>query len=145
MIHSDFSGGENLAGNTNHDVSQMFNQWMNEKAAFDESGYRAKFLDVSYNGKVVGHYSQIVWAKNSKLGCGLSYCEKLSYKNLLVCRYETGNYLNQQVYEESNITTIDSTSLNSPEENDNSSGYNIIFNHRFYYHLFIVIILAVLF
>ena len=100
MVHSDFSGGENLAANTIHNVSYMFNQWMAEKEAFDESGYRAKLMGVSYNGKVVGHYSQIVWATNTKVGCGLTYCEDYTYKNILVCRYQTGNILYQQVYGE---------------------------------------------
>jgi len=108
MVHSG-EGPENLASQTGGNVSVMFNLWMTEKEAFDESGYRAKFLSGSYNGNVVGHYSQIVWASNTKLGCGLSYCEDYKYKYLLVCRYKTGNILNRQVYAEPTKTTTTET------------------------------------
>jgi len=139
MVHSGV-GPENLAGNSLHDVTAMFNQWMDEKAAFDKSGYRAKFTNGVYNNEVVGHYSQIVWADNSKIGCGLTYCDNLSYKNLLVCRYETGNIIGYQVYGESNYTTIDSTSLN--DEKDGVS--DIIFDHKLY-HILAILLLVILF
>ncbi|OUM63688.1 carbohydrate-binding module family 18 protein [Piromyces sp. E2] len=116
MVHSDTSEGENLAGNSVHDVTRMFNQWMKEKEAFDESGYRAKFKGVSYDGKVVGHYSQIVWATNTKIGCGLTYCSNLSYHNLLVCRYETGNILKRQVYAEPTKTTTKKTTTTTKKK-----------------------------
>eukprot|EP00833_Pecoramyces_ruminatium_P007069 jgi/Orpsp1_1/1181101/evm.model.c7180000075846.1 len=105
MVHSG-AGPENLAANTSGSIVKMFNQWMSEKEAFDQSGYRANFKSGSYNGSVVGHYSQIVWASNSKVGCGLTYCENYKYKYLLVCRYETGNILKRQVYAEPVATTV---------------------------------------
>jgi len=97
MVHSGV-GGENLAGSTTGDVTRMFNNWMKEKSLFDKSGYRSSLKDVHYENEDIGHYSQIVWAKNTKVGCGLTYCENYSAKYLLVCRYGTGNVLNQQVY-----------------------------------------------
>jgi len=97
MVHSGV-GGENLAGSTTGDVSRMFNNWMSEKSAFLKSGYRSNFKGVSYGGEDIGHYTQIVWADNTKVGCGLSYCENFSAKYLLVCRYETGNILTRPVY-----------------------------------------------
>ncbi|OUM65705.1 hypothetical protein PIROE2DRAFT_7202 [Piromyces sp. E2] len=142
MVHSGV-GPENLAGNSHHDVTEMFNQWMAEKSAFDESGYRSNFINGVYNGKVVGHYSQIVWAENSKVGCGLTYCDNLDYKNLLVCRYETGNIINHKVYTESNYTSsLDPTTLNNNE--DESGVSDIIFDHRLNY-LLIILLLVMLF
>ena len=83
---------------------------MNEKDAFDESNYRENFLSTSYNGKVVGHYSQIVWASNTKLGCGLADCSGVgSYKLFMVCRYQTGNILGYEVYGLGSSTTTSST------------------------------------
>jgi len=98
MVHSG-TGPENIAARTSGTVTDLFNQFMREKEAFDESNYREKFLNGSYNGKVVGHYSQIVWASNTKLGCGLADCSgKGSYKLFLVCRYQTGNTIGREVY-----------------------------------------------
>jgi hypothetical protein len=97
MTHSGV-GGENLAGSTTGDVNRMFENWMKEKSDFDKSGYRSSLLSIHYNGEDIGHYSQIVWADNTKVGCGLSYCENFSAKYLLVCRYAVGNILKQQVY-----------------------------------------------
>ncbi|KAL6625455.1 PR-1-like protein [Neocallimastix sp. 'constans'] len=127
MVHSKSSYGENLAGASYNDVTKLFELWMGEKKDFDESGYRAKFLSSSYNGKAIGHYSQIVWAANSKLGCGYAYCSNISLSYLLVCRYETGNYINQQVYagptststiDDPNLKNEDTTTKDSPTNKD---------------------------
>ncbi|ORY54623.1 PR-1-like protein [Neocallimastix californiae] len=90
MVHS-HTGPENLAGSTTGDVSRMFNNWMEEKSGFNSSGYRSKFKDISYNGEDIGHYSQIVWADNTEVGCGMTDCPNYSARYLLVCRYKTGN------------------------------------------------------
>jgi len=98
MVHSG-EGPENLAARTSGNVTDLFYQFYNEKAAFDASGYRAKFLSGTYEGKMVGHYSQIVWAENTKVGCGLTDCRPQGYFKLyLVCRYAKGNILNREVY-----------------------------------------------
>ncbi|OUM70094.1 hypothetical protein PIROE2DRAFT_1772, partial [Piromyces sp. E2] len=96
MVHS--GPRENLAGSTTGDVTRMFNNWMKEKDDFEKSGYRSSLLNIYYNDKDIGHYSQIVWADNTKIGCGLTYCENYHAKYLLVCRYGIGNILKRQVY-----------------------------------------------
>jgi len=101
------TGPENIAGGTWKTVTDLFNLIMEEKDAFDESNYRTYFLDTSYNGETVGHYSQVVWASNTKLGCGLTYCS--GYEALLVCRYEDGNTLGSEVYSLKNTTIAIST------------------------------------
>jgi len=151
MVHSSYKGGENLAGSTSNEVVGMFNLWMSEKEAFDESGYRAKLVDINYNGRAIGHYSQIVWAANTKIGCGLTNCNNLYYRNLLVCRYETGNYINQQVYSDPSDTSFDSNQqiYNNPYGAINDPYYysggicnlryqKIIFNISFIVILFIL-------
>ncbi len=107
MVHSG-TGPENIAARTSGTVTDLFNQFMSEKSAFDESNYREKFISGSYNGKVVGHYSQIVWASNTKLGCGLADCSsKGFYKLFMVCRYQTGNTIGYEVYGLKNNTSTE--------------------------------------
>ena len=57
-------------------------------------------------GKVCGHYTQVVWAASTRLGCGTKVCSTnspfgSSYPNwqLWVCNYNTpGNYVGQKPY-----------------------------------------------
>jgi len=96
----------------------MFNNWIKEKDLFDESGYRSKFLGAKYHGVDIGHYSQIVWAKNDKVGCGFTYCENYSAKYLLVCKYATGNIKNHQVYAISSDSNSDHKNDSDQKKND---------------------------
>ncbi|KAL6604204.1 PR-1-like protein [Neocallimastix californiae] len=84
--------GENLAWGTYDDVSRYYKLWDKERSDFEKAGVRTKFKGGSY-----GHYSQIVWADNTKIGCGYQYCSNAS-RYLLVCRYLTGNIIDKTVY-----------------------------------------------
>ncbi|PIO55501.1 SCP-like protein [Teladorsagia circumcincta] len=45
----------------------------------------------------VGHYSQLVWHNSNKIGCGVMWCEKMTFVG---CEYNpTGNYLGALIYE----------------------------------------------
>lgn len=102
MVHSD-SGPENIAAGSSGTVTDLFNQFMKEKADFDKSNARQKFMDGSY-----GHYSQIVWADNTKVGCGLENCSEkngLDFEMFMVCRYEEGNIIDYEVYALNTTTT----------------------------------------
>jgi len=112
MKHSG-TGPENIAARSSGTVTDLFNQFMEEKDAFDRSNYRAKFVSGSYNGEVIGHYSQIVWASNTKVGCGLANCSSLGfvYGLFMVCRYQTGNTIGYEVYGLGSSTTTSSTSI----------------------------------
>jgi len=95
MVHS--GPRENLAENSaSASVSTLFHQWKNEKSDFLDSGYVSNYKDGKYNGRKIGHYSQIVWAKNTKVGCGKATCSGKAY---LVCRYGKGNQIGEKVYE----------------------------------------------
>ncbi|KAL6618587.1 PR-1-like protein [Neocallimastix sp. 'constans'] len=109
MVHS-HTGPENLAGSTTGDVSRMFNNWMEEKSGFNSSGYRSKFKDISYNGEDIGHYSQIVWADNTEVGCGMTDCPNYSARYLLVCRYKTGNVIGEEKTTTTHRSTTTTTS-----------------------------------
>jgi uncharacterized protein YkwD len=48
---------------------------------------------------ICGHYTQVVWAASTKLGCGISSCPGLTYGNSVVCNYAPGgNYGGQRPY-----------------------------------------------
>ncbi|XP_057679030.1 serotriflin-like [Corythoichthys intestinalis] len=47
----------------------------------------------SVNGRVVGHFTQIVWYSSNQLGCAMAYCPNSRYKYFYVCHYcPPGNY-----------------------------------------------------
>ncbi|XP_021340630.1 cysteine-rich venom protein Mr30-like isoform X1 [Mizuhopecten yessoensis] len=75
-----FSVGQNLAmGHASWTVA--ITAWHDEVSAFTLGGTNV-FSDV-------GHYTQMVWAETSKLGCGFAVC---SGTNFYVCNYSpTGN------------------------------------------------------
>ncbi|ORX46607.1 PR-1-like protein, partial [Piromyces finnis] len=76
--------GENLATATYNNVERLYHLWEDEREIFEESdSYRKKFP--GYHS--FGHYTQIVWAANTKVGCGQAYCKNLSQPYNLVCRY----------------------------------------------------------
>ncbi len=47
-------------------------------------------------GAVCGHYTQLVWATSTKLGCGISSCPGLTYGNSVVCNYAPGGNIGGQ-------------------------------------------------
>ncbi|XP_066989603.1 CRISP/Allergen/PR-1-like isoform X2 [Macrobrachium rosenbergii] len=63
------------------------------------------FTSSSANGKVIGHYTQVVWAKTNEIGCGgIHYSTTLNgvtypQSKIYVCNYgEAGNFLTRPVY-----------------------------------------------
>jgi hypothetical protein len=93
------SVGQNLAITTagNYDIAHFVDLWDEEKEFYSfQSG------DCS---KVCGHYTQVVWATNMEVGCGIARCPKVegSYNNAWVfaCDYSPGgNYQGQKPYVE---------------------------------------------
>jgi len=79
--------GQNLAWSSrmNEDVTGMAQGWINEKRVYDlRSG--------SCRG-VCGHYTQMVWSKTDKIGCGKTSCTHGKRGTILVCDYSpAGNF-----------------------------------------------------
>jgi len=127
MVHSG-TGPENIAARSSGTVTDLFNQFMDEKKDFDNSNARERFMGGSY-----GHYSQIVWADNTKFGCGLEDCSAKGfvYTLYLVCRYQTGNIIGYEVYAPGNDTsteqtgTIEDTTVYADPSADSSSGKSL--------------------
>ncbi|VDL17576.1 unnamed protein product [Hymenolepis diminuta] len=82
--------GQNYA--TYSTIDKCVNSWIDE------------YKDYNYNfnncSSVCGHYTQMVWASTTDLGCGLSQCYYLGNKqNFLVCHYgPSGNYEDERPY-----------------------------------------------
>ena len=76
--------GENLfvASAANSSPVFAFKQWMLEKSYWDND------LGACQTGKVCTHYTQIVWKKTTKVGCGINRNAKGKWKTLVVCNYD---------------------------------------------------------
>ncbi|XP_049914591.1 cysteine-rich venom protein TEL1-like isoform X1 [Epinephelus moara] len=79
--------GENLYMSSGKKTwSQAIQKWTNEVKDW-------RYGVGSINGKVVGHYTQMVWHNSNKVGCGIAYCPNSTYKYYYVCQYcPPGNY-----------------------------------------------------
>ena len=88
--------GENLAAGSagGYTDGQLAQLWADEKSYF----VQGTFPDVSSDGNwaSVGHYTQMIWANTTQVGCGHASSSGNDY---LVCRYSpAGNYLGEKVY-----------------------------------------------
>ncbi|XP_012885030.1 PREDICTED: peptidase inhibitor 16 [Dipodomys ordii] len=94
--------GENLFAITDEgmDVPLAVEEWHQERQHYNLS---AAACDP---GQVCGHYTQVVWSKTERIGCGSHFCETLqgveeTNIHLLVCNYEPpGNVKGQRPYQE---------------------------------------------
>jgi len=100
MVHSGVMG-ENLASATYDDIERLYRLWEEERDMFEQSDSFRKSFSGSHS---FGHYTQIVWAANTKVGCGYAYCGNSSQSYYLVCRYELGNIIGYEVYSYSKST-----------------------------------------
>lgn len=92
--HSTARYGENLWRGTAGAYSQvqMVESWGSEKAHF----VYGTMPDVTDGRGIVGHYTQVVWRKSTKLGCGLATGRG---DDVLVCQYDPpGNYRGEKPY-----------------------------------------------
>jgi len=95
--------GENIAmrgGSGGFPVSafiELVNNWFSEIK--DYNGNPASFQ--SNGGPVVGHFTQVVWAKTFLIGCGYCTNNKGGMTNeYLVCQYHiAGNMINDPIYQ----------------------------------------------
>jgi uncharacterized protein YkwD len=75
--------GENVYGSSGPSTGpDAVAAWASEEASYD---YESNGCD-----GVCGHYTQIVWAATTELGCGSHACPGLAYGNTIVCDYAPG-------------------------------------------------------
>lgn len=90
--HSGGAFGENIwAGTTGaFDPKDVVDSWGSEIANYTYEDNSCA------DGKVCGHYTQIVWANSTKVGCGTITCDGL---DIWVCQYDPpGNFIGQKPY-----------------------------------------------
>jgi len=71
--------------------ADVVSSWEAESADYDHAANRCA------PGKVCGHYTQVVWANSTRIGCGVKACANKA--QVWVCRYDpVGNYIGQRPY-----------------------------------------------
>jgi len=121
----DLPFGQNLAG-LNQDMEFQSGEdpdykgravalWLSE---YNQTSFKPEYINEYNFGMDYGHYSQVVWAKTSKVGCGHAYFKKEGeanpYRILMVCNYlPPGNYQCDSIYKQDGEcpagTTLDTT------------------------------------
>ncbi|GAQ89259.1 hypothetical protein KFL_005040030 [Klebsormidium nitens] len=103
MAHRPTSGpnkriyGENIAwnGGFKSSATQITNLWAGESIYYNRTS------NTCTPGKVCGHYTAIVWAKTTQLGCAVVACPDPTYRmtQFWVCNYwPNGNIIGQRPY-----------------------------------------------
>jgi hypothetical protein len=77
------SVGENIYGSSGGlgGGPAVVQYWASEEQYYD---YGANECDA---GRQCGHYTQIVWATTTRVGCAVGSCPSLLYRNVVVCNY----------------------------------------------------------
>jgi len=77
--------GENVAGSTGSMTGpNAVSLWV------DEQQYYTYATNTCVAGQVCGHYTQVVWADSTHVGCGISSCAALTFHTSIVCDYGPG-------------------------------------------------------
>ena len=90
--HSSGSYGENIWKGTEgvFSIDDVVDSWGSEKADYDYD------TNTCNSGVVCGHYTQIVWANSTKVGCGVVTCDGF---DTWVCQYDSpGNFVGEKPY-----------------------------------------------
>jgi len=90
MIHSDMEWGENIYYTTNlSSPNNPVDWWANEQQFYNGEAITAQ------NAHLFGHYTQIIWANTTYIGCAVAVSATGNY--YWVCEYNpSGNYINQK-------------------------------------------------
>jgi uncharacterized protein YkwD len=77
--------GENIYGSSGPaDPQDAVDAWASEGQYYDYAS------NTCAAGQICGHYTQVVWAESTNLGCGISSCAGLTFGNSIVCDYGPG-------------------------------------------------------
>ncbi|MCV9389338.1 CAP domain-containing protein [Reichenbachiella ulvae] len=92
LAHSSTENGENIWKGTSgfFTAKDVVNTWGSENSFYN---YSDNSCD---DGQDCGHYTQIIWAKSTELGCGMSTCDG---NDIWVCQYSpAGNVIGEKPY-----------------------------------------------
>ena len=105
--------GQNLAGSS----GGLSGTGATANWAAERSEYDFGTVITENNYQAFGHYTQIVWANTTALGCGVATCGSAT---VVVCEYGTaGNFLGQTPYGESTGDCLDLDNDNVLQSDDN--------------------------
>ncbi|XP_043710092.1 pathogenesis-related protein 1A-like [Telopea speciosissima] len=95
LVHSQGPYGENLYWASGaaelETATAAVKAWVDEKSDYDYA------TNTCVNGKMCGHYTQVVWKNSQQLGCASVKCSDNAY--LSVCSYyPPGNYIGERPY-----------------------------------------------
>ena len=89
------SGGENLYWHSNYKMvtpTDAVDAWGSELKDYDYN------TNTCANGKVCGHYTQLVWADTNEVGCAVRRCDA-GKQVVVVCNYNpAGNWVGEKPY-----------------------------------------------
>jgi uncharacterized protein YkwD len=83
--HREFSDyGENIfvAGDAKIAAKDAVNRWLMERPQWNNS------TGSCAEGKICTHYTQVVWKRTTKIGCGINRNATGKWKVLIVCNYD---------------------------------------------------------
>jgi hypothetical protein len=80
-------------------VSRMVTKWASEVKLVRQCD-----VDKFRGSSGSGHWTQVVWAEMSRVGCAVCYWPERPpiYRFIAFCNYNTGNFLNRSVFLRSN-------------------------------------------
>lgn len=81
LKHSGGQYGENLAAGTNSAPADLVNLWYDEIKYYDYNNVTG----IEHDGHEVGHFTQLVWASSTDLGCSVERCTNGAV--YLICEY----------------------------------------------------------
>lgn len=91
--------GENLAyawtsrSSAPLDPANAVDRWVAEQSDY------TYWSNTCAPGAVCGHYTQVVWAESTQLGCGVAVCADDGFTQLWVCQYNPpGNFVGERPY-----------------------------------------------
>jgi len=77
-------------------INGSIDAWASEKAYYD---YATNSQKPAYSSEAIGHYTQLVWQKTTKIGCAKALSATDYPGEWTVCRYATpGNFNNNKPY-----------------------------------------------
>nr|CDJ98467.1 SCP extracellular domain containing protein [Haemonchus contortus] len=93
--------GENIYMTTKTKENMTVSAIKSTTAWFDELKDKgvgqANILTDAVFGRGVGHYTQMVWQSSTKLGCGVKWCNHMTFAG---CQYvKQGNWFDEAIYE----------------------------------------------
>jgi len=73
-------------------AQQVVDSWGSEKSDYDYISNQCA------EGKICGHYTQLVWRATRTVGCGMAVCDD-THEQVWVCRYQpAGNWVGEKPY-----------------------------------------------